>query len=122
MQADNAIVVTDEEKSIISIYSDTDDGTDDGIDKEVQVDTDPLEPPDEDFTTDEDEDYAVADQKREEREERMDRERPFWRDEEYADSINADWFRDEDGIDHWKLEGQWVTDHVEGEELHEHLL
>ena len=115
------IVITDEEgtqpdnESVITIHSDRDAG----LDRDDWVDPPNPEPNDDEPVYDSDVPEWV---RIEEREERLDRTRPFWREEEYFDSLNADWFRDEDGIEHWKFEGHWLTDYVEGEELHDHLL
>ena len=118
MQNTNAIVITDDEKSIISIYSDTDDEPQPPkvVDKKT-VDTE-----DEDFTTDEDEDTYANARRIEEREAKLDIERPYWREEEHYDSLDAVWFIDEDGLEHFKFEGEWLMDYVEGEELHDTLL
>ena len=114
------IVITDDEvsvnenESIITIHSDTVtemDRDDVDLPSEAPNDQEPV------YDSDVPEWVRI-----EEREERLDRTRPFWREEEYFDSLNADWFRDEDGIEHWKFEGSWLTDYVDGEDLHEHLL
>jgi hypothetical protein len=114
------IMITDDEmtepgnESVITIHSDTVTEMDrDGVDL-------PMEEPNQDepvYDSDVPEWVRI-----EETEERLDRTRPFWREEEYFDSLNADWFCNEDGIEHWKFEGTWLTDYVEGKELHEHLL
>ena len=115
------IWITDDEmtnntnESVITIHSDTESEVDRG-NEDIPQEEAPL-PEEPVYDSDVPEWVRI-----EEREERLDRERPFWREEEYFDSLNADWFRDEDGIEHWKFEGHWLTDYVEGEQLHDHLL